>query len=238
MKTIHYYTYTAILVISFLTLSVDALAQKAKFGMTMGCNFGKWVKESDAFAYDLAQGMNSTQGFSGFTCNTDKRFGFDIGIIAIIPKSKLLWIQPELIYNQKGTKFNLDGYMNYQGTLYKVNEVMTVRSDYVDLNLLAKCYLRDKLLKPYVCVGPGVGILSSSTMRIKATVLDETDFESQAFDELKVIDAQMNAAFGLEYLESIGFELRYQYGFLPILDSDNDYKIMNNGILLNINVIF
>lgn len=231
--------FLAILFTVLLTISVlTSEAQKFKAGMTCGVNVSAWTKDGDKFGKDLADEMNRNEGFSGFSSENGKRTAFDVGLFALIKKNNNLYFQPELIYVQKGAKFNLDGTFTYEWNDYDVNEIMTIQCDYLDINLLGKYYLGKKLVKFYLMGGPGAGLLVKSKMKVKATIDGESDTKTQDFDQFKSTDAHLNFAAGLEYLESISMECRLQQGFIPILDSTEEYKLTNFGIMININVIF
>lgn len=225
------------LIIIAILFSQILLAQKYKFGLTFGMNSAKWSGESELFSSDLAAEINNQEGFSGFSSMDKNRLGFDMGFFVLVPRSPKFCIQPELLYIQKGSKFDLNGTYTYYYDPYQVKEFVTMKSDYVELNLLARYYLSSKLLKIYVAGGPGAALLLKSRMSVKVELEGETDTQNQEIQGFKSTDAQINLAAGLEYLESISLEVRFQKGFVSVFENE-PYKIMNQGLQFNINVIF
>lgn len=232
-------------VIAFLLLfPVLTFSQKARFGMTMGLNFATWQGDDDKFATDLGQGMSTYNGFSNFNFNDKSRLGYNFGFFVMLPVDKLLYIQPEITYIQKGTKISGSGIFTdnsgWSSNTYSVKEWLTMQSDYIDINLLAKYYLSQNGVRPFILGGPGIAVLARSKMKVKAEIDGESDVDTQDYDYFKSTDLNLNVAAGLEFNESLNIELRYQRGFTGIFETaaDNPYAVYNSGIIFNLNVIF
>ncbi|PKP01088.1 MAG: hypothetical protein CVU14_05965 [Bacteroidetes bacterium HGW-Bacteroidetes-9] len=232
-------------VVAFLLLfPVLTFSQKTRIGMTMGLNFASWQGDDDKFATDLGQGMSSYNGFNDFSFTDKSRIGYNFGFFVMIPLDKSFFLQTEINYIQKGTKISGSGkFTDNSGWLsntYSVKEWLTMQSDYIDINLLAKYYLSQNGVRAFILGGPGIALLARSKMKVKAEVDGESDVDTQDYDYYKSTDLNLNVAAGLEFNESLHVELRYQNGLTGIFkhEADNSYSIRNGGIIINLCVIF
>ena len=235
-----------IVIVLAIALMLPALtfSQKTRFGMTMGMNFATWQGDDDQFATDLGQGMSTVEGFNDFNFTDKSRLGYNFGFFALIPVGKSLYLQPEITYIQKGTKISGNGEITvnsgWSNNTYTVKEWLTMQSDYIDINLLARYYLNQNGVRAYISGGPGIAVLARSKMKVKAEVDGESDVDTQDYDFFKSTDLNLNVAAGLEFSESLNIEVRYQRGLTGIFEneSDNAYSVRNSGVIINLSVIF
>lgn len=212
------------------------ISQDVKTGLSIGISSGRWLGDSDQFAKDLSNEMNKEDGFSGFLFNNKSRIGFSLGILVDCQVKKAFSIQPEIYFIQKGAKFSGSGNITvddgWDSYTFAVEEDIIIQTDYIDLLVLAKYYLSKSSVKPYLLAGPGIGYLISSKMKVKVTIEDESDSQSEKYEGFKKIDANFSFGAGLDFVETIRLDIRYQFGLIPVLkDEHSDGYNLRNGVL-------
>lgn len=227
------------LIILLFVLPLAISAQLVKPGLIAGGNLGKWNGNDVLFAEELAYGMNQALGSSDFSFTNKSRFGFLMGMVVDFQLTKFLSLQPEVSYSQKGTKFSGTGTVNYGGELFTVDEDLIVQLDYIDLVLLAKCFLTKSNVRPYILAGPGMGYLVSSRMKAIVTINGDTETDSEKADGFRKIDTHLNFGCGFDFSRSLSIEFRY-YHFLNSLleESNNNYDLFNSVKQINLIAYF
>jgi hypothetical protein len=220
-----------ILIVLVALVPILSIGQGLKYGMSLGVSLNKWHGDADKFAADLAYEMNHISSASGFSFSNKSRAGISIGIFADVPIQKSFSIQPELCYVQKGTKFKGQGQM----LGYTVEETLIMQTDYLDLAVLAKLKLGQGQYKPYLIAGPGVGYLVRSKMKVKVSVAGESESDSEKMEDFKKMDAKICVGGGFRVLDTVGLEVRYQFGLVPVLEDESSdaYSLKNGGFVLN-----
>lgn len=233
-----------IVVVSFLLIPFMLLCQDKKSGMSFGVNLGKWRGDADQFAKDLTNEINQEPGFSGFSFTNKPRVGFSMGFFIDYPIVNSFSIQPELNFIFKGTKLSSDGLVTiqdgYEQFTFEVTEDVIMQTNYLDLLVLAKYNLSKGKVKPYILAGPGVSYLVTSKMKIKVTVEDESETDSEKYEGFKNMDASINVGFGLELSKSLRIDARYQFGLVSIFQDQysDGYNILNGGLAFNLVIAF
>lgn len=146
--------------------------------------------------------------------NWKTKIGLAAGGFVSFQINRLLAIQPEFLYSQKGStwKGNPD-------VTYKINLT------FVDIPLLVKFFIpvsAQSALRPNVFVGPYAGIKMSAKLIVEtAEGSDETDFE-----DLKKTDLGLVVGGGIDFAVGKGkilLDVRYSFGFSSISNIE-DYK--------------
>lgn len=148
--------------------------------------------------------------------DTDAKFGLDIAVVAEIPVSEAVSVQPELHFLQKGYTLDFGG-DDFKRTL-----------NYIEIPVLAKYNFGSaESVGGFVVVGPSVGF----GVGVRAKLGDET--ESGSFDEANLNAVDFGAAFGggVNIPVSNGnvvIDVRYLLGLTDIFDGESE--VMNRGV--------
>ncbi|MDQ6613047.1 MAG: PorT family protein [Gemmatimonadota bacterium] len=195
---------SAIVAVALISASSSAL-QAQRFGITAGATFSS-VKTSD----DL---------------NLSNRTGSTFGITLQIPAGQTFTLQPELLFINKGAKFNSDaGNGNF-------------KLDYVEIPLLLRYDFSRGVIGPHIYAGPSagfsVGCTVSGTLTSGATTT--RDCSSNNFKP-KSLDYGITAGAGVDFnLGGIAATGGVRYGIgLADIRSDNSATFRNrvhNGVL-------
>ncbi|MCD4772302.1 MAG: PorT family protein [Bacteroidales bacterium] len=233
-----------IIILLVVLIPFFVISQEIHYGLSVGFNMAKYLGDADKFANDLSNELNQIEDFSDFSFENKSRTGFGIGFFIDYQINKSLSIQPEIQYIQKGTNFSGDGIISvddgYNNYTFRVQEDMIMQIDYVDLNVLAKYLFGTENIKPYLIAGPGISYLVSSRMKVKVKIEDESDSESEKYDGFKNLDVNFNLGVGLDFAETLRADIRYQFGFIPVLkdEYDDGFKMQNGGFAINLVAIF
>ncbi len=135
--------------------------------------------------------------------NWKTKIGLAAGGFVSFQINRLLAIQPEFFYSQKGSTWKGDLFT------YKVNLT------FVDIPLLVKFFIpvsAQSALRPNVFVGPYAGIKMSAKMTVEtAEGSDETDMQ-----DLKKTDLGLVVGGGIDFAVGKGkilLDVRYSFGF-------------------------
>lgn len=133
-----------------------------------------------------------------------------------------MWaIQPELLYSQKGYKYEFD----FLGTTV----ASSIATTYLDIPILVRLNIpTEGTMKPNIVLGPSVGILMSA--KAKASVAGITVATTDVKKDSASTDIGMVVGAGIES-GTMSYDLRYQMG-LSALDKDGKAKAYNSVISL------
>lgn len=202
---------SSILTICILLIFAMGLqAQERHFGIKGG-----------AAAYQL------TSDFGGASSTSDPKTAFEAGIFGEFPINRILSIQPEVVFVQKGGEESSETLGNSSITL-----------NYVDVPLLLKINAPlDGNFKPYIFGGPYAGYLVDASSESGGQDQDLTEFLEELHYGLKV-------GLGVR-LGNIVFDARYDMGIANIYsedisfaDQDVDLELTTEGVVLSIGILF
>jgi hypothetical protein len=180
-----------LIVLLVVTMTGTALyAQGVSGGLKVGVNLANQKFESD-----------------GFSITPDSRTSFHVGgfLTAMITES--FGVQPEVLYNSVGSKFDISGSDVVQKFNYLSVPILLRYNPVPVFNLHA---------------GPQFGILLSATQ--------EFDGDSEDIEDVKTLDLGLGFGAGLDLPMGLTASLRYTLGLSNIADTDDDDATMKNNV--------
>jgi hypothetical protein len=187
----------AVLVVGAGAATARAEEPSVAFGIRGGLNLATF--HGDDVSFDGVEPKNRT-GFCG-------------GAFVAIPLGQSFLIQPEVLYSQKGAKYEEAG------------ETFALKFDYVEVPLLFKARLGSGGAKPSLFAGPAVAF------KIRSRLEADGEEEEEA-EELKSTDFGIVAGVGLDLAAGSGsfvIDARYTWG-LTRLDDSSDEADVKSGV--------
>lgn len=192
-----------ILVVALLVvfaLSMSAFAQE-KTKMPMGAGVTAGLSLGNATGSDAAALSGETKKM---------RLGFAFGAFYSFEPVKGFTIQPELMYVQKGVKYEEDA-----------GGKLTIKTDYLEIPVLAKWTpdMKESKIQPTIFVGPFVGIIMSAKAKAEGFAGDSLNGEVDIKDQLKSTDFGVAFGAGLGMKTTKGelfFDARYDLGLSKV----------------------
>jgi hypothetical protein len=190
---------TAIFTTVVITTIPTASAQGPVVGVKVGLNY------SDLYGDDVGS-SESLQRFC-------------VGTFVGFPISDMVTIQPELLYTQKGTKWDL-----YDPVVAAVEKAW-VKLTYVEIPILTKIVIRPRgNVKPHICSGPylGVNIAARGTMLQDGEVV-----EREIIGDVNDIDLGVVSGIGIDVdlgKGAIVIDTRYVLGLSGIDEDGQDVR--------------
>jgi Outer membrane protein beta-barrel domain len=162
----------------------------------------------------------------GITKST--RLALMIGGVAELGVGGPIYIVLEPSYSQKGTKLEAQG------------QKLTLEGSYLTIPLLLKAKFGPAPVKPYVFVGPNIGLLLSAKQVFEAQgQTQETDVKDNLSSTDFTIDLGGGVEFKIAKLVGITADARYSLGLSNInKDPNDDTKIKTTGIQILLGVLF
>lgn len=213
----------------------NGTAQSASFGSSFGMNFAKWRGDVDLFANNLNFAMEEI-GIYGMNFEPITRKGIQFGLYYDGPLKNKIRLRVELNYSQKGTKFKHDGvvtiYDGWDEYVFNVEQKIVEQMNYLELPILLRYnFLKNNSgITPYILLGPTVGWLMTSKIKIVTDVDGDSDTETEKESGYKKFDVGIYAGAGIAFTENLLLEFRYNYNFISLLDTDisDPYIFYNN----------
>jgi len=207
----------SILALVFLTIICSAQSLiPIKYGIKAGLNFSSLNISS-------IEGVQPTDNSSLITIAA--------GFIVHIPLSDEWFINPEVLYSQKGASFNYafthDHELN-QRDEYKTNNQLTL--SYVELNPTISYKATDKLALNF---GPSVSFLIGEkyvyTQDPARNITNTTNILTDGLVETASLDVGLNLGISYFFTEHFFVDSRVYTGFIEVASATQPYeKIINN----------
>jgi len=207
----------SILALVFLTIICSAQSLiPIKYGIKAGLNFSSLNISS-------IEGVQPTDNSSLITIAA--------GFIVHIPLSDEWFINPEVLYSQKGASFNYafthDHELN-QRDEYKTNNQLTL--SYVELNPTISYKATDKLALNF---GPSVSFLIGEkyvyTQDPARNITNTTNILTDGLVETESLDVGLNLGVSYFFTEHFFVDSRVYTGFIEVASATQPYeKIINN----------
>ena len=207
----------SILALAFFTIATNAQSLiPIKYGIKVGLNFSNLNITStiDGVQHGVQPTDNSSQT------------GISAGFIVHIPLSDEWFINPEVLYSQKGASFNYAFTHDYeinQRDEYKTNNQVTL--SYVELNPTISYKATDKLALNF---GPSVSFLIGVDTTIQALPL--TNILTDGLVETASLDVGLNLGISYFFTEHFFVDSRVYTGFIEVASATQPYEeIINNN---------
>lgn len=176
---------------------------------------------SSAQGLGVKAGLNMAQ-FSGKDLgNVDFIWGFAFGGFVFWDIGEHFRIQPELLFNIKGSQ--------KEDPIIEKMDKMSTKLTYLDVPVLIKYKIRTKgKLKLNIFFGPTLG------WNIKANMMLESggDISEEDIDNIKNIDFGLIVGFGSIFINKITVDLRYYQGLISINAADKTRNEKNRVLSL------
>ncbi len=217
----------SVLAISFLILPYEKAQAQARIGIKGGINFANMKYEPQ----DQTEGVPDANSFTSY----------HVGLIADLPIAMGLSLQPGIMLNSKGSKFE------YNSDVVDFTKIVNPIYIDVPVNVLFKPQLGDHT-KFYVGLGPYIGFGVGGKVSYDAeTPLGDAykdhdiEFGSDNGDDLKAVDVGGNVLAGFEF--GNGLILGAQYGLsftnnAPEGDNDDPKILRNKELSVSIGYLF
>lgn len=201
---------TIFIAVCFLIVVTNSYAQDRHFGIKGG-----------AAAYQM------TSEFGGVTSSSDPKVGFEAGIFGDFPINRILSIQPEVVFVQKGGEESSGSFGASSVTL-----------NYVDVPLLLKINAPlEGNIKPYMFGGPYAGYLVEATSSAEGNSQDLTEFLEELHYGLKV-------GLGVQ-IGSFVLDARYDMGLANLYaddvnfgGGDGEVELTTEGVVVSLGITF
>ena len=225
--------------ITFLTLNLSAQSLlPIKFGIKAGTNI------SNIKSTPITEGTENI--------NSTELAGITGGFYMKIPLNDKWYINPEIVYTQKGANFNYtythDYGINQREIRTSSNELKLA---YVELNPSFSYKNSDKIAFNF---GPSISYLLSPDYTIISDIGDEltSDILPEGKYEEEILDLGINIGISYYLTEKLIFEAKSNTGLMSVgevskivytgLDPDKlnqrIYDIKNNGFIFSVAIIF
>ena len=212
----------SILALAFFTIATNAQSLiPIKYGIKVGLNFSNLNITStiDGVQHGVQPTDNSSQT------------GISAGFIVHIPLSDEWFINPEVLYSQKGASFNYAFTHDYeinQRDEYKTNNQVTL--SYVELNPTISYKATDKLALNF---GPSVSFLIGEDITPQDLERDNANTAHILTDglvETASLDVGLNLGISYFFTEHFFVDSRVYTGFLEVASATQPYEeIINNN---------
>ncbi len=229
----------SILALAFFTIATNAQSLiPIKYGIKVGLNFSNLNITStiDGVQHGVQPTDNSSQS------------GISAGFIVHIPLSDQWFINPEVLYSQKGASFNYAFTHDYeinQRDEYKMNNQVTL--SYVELNPTISYKATDKLALNF---GPSVSFLIGVDTTLQALPLMQNNILTDGLVETASLDVGLNLGISYFFTEHFFVDSRVYTGFIEVASAIQPYEVItsiipkpaytlkNRAIVLSISYLF
>ena len=209
----------SILTLAFLTIATSAQSLiPVKYGIKVGLNFSN---------------LNITPAIDGVKpTDNSSQMGIAAGFIVHIPLSDEWFINPEVLYSQKGASFNYAFTHDYeinQRDEYKTTNPLTL--SYVELNPTISYKANDKLALNF---GPSVSFLIGEdydyTQDPVRDITNTAHILTDGLVETASLDVGLNLGISYFFTEHFFVDSRVYTGFIEVASATQPYEeIINNN---------
>ena len=204
----------SILALVFFTIATSAQSLiPIKYGIKAGLNFSN---------------LNITSAIDGVQpTDNSLQIGISAGFIVHIPLSDKWFINPEVLYSQKGASFNYAFTHDYelnQRDEYKTTNQLTL--SYVELNPTISYKATDKIALNF---GPSVAFLIGEkydyTQNPARNITNTNNVLTDGLVESASLDVGLNLGVSYFFTEHLFVETRVYTGFLEVATATQPYEI-------------
>lgn len=174
--------------------------------------------------FGIKAGMNVSSLSDGADLSDSKsKIGFNAGVFANIPLASSFSLQPEVIYNDLGSKVTREG--NVLGNTYKAEYSRNL--GYIAVPVMFQYNATPEF---YLEAGPEFGFLVSAKDKLKSTVNNSsnTQFASLNKDDFQTFNFGIGIGAGYYFIPNLGITARYTAGVTDIYKNNNGDSVKNN----------
>ncbi|MBC5772923.1 PorT family protein [Pontibacter sp. KCTC 32443] len=187
-------------------LGFTSMAQSISVGPRVGATFAKISiagDDSDEFNEEIKSNA-----------------GVQIGAVANVMINDMFSIQPELLLVQKGFKVGEDG------------DFMKVKTNYLELPVLAKVNFGTEELHGFVTAGPTAGYLMNGKMKMEFDgEEEEEDLEFEDEDNRLELGASFGVGLGYKVgAGTLNLDVRYGLGISSLYETEGDEEKTRNRV--------
>lgn len=196
------------------------------FGVKAGFN-ASTLTRSDGYDYD----------------NNDKmKAGFNAGVFVNIPVASKFSVQPELIFNQLGSRTEYNYRMSSGNYTMRQNYDYTTTLNYLALPVMVQYNILPQL---YVEAGPEFGFLLGGRSKGDLTTIETTGNSASisrtekysgkiAMDLFHKFNVGIGVGAGYYFTPKFGVTARFTAGLTDIYKYNNDDKVRNNAFQVGV----
>jgi hypothetical protein len=210
---------------------------------------------SQIFGIGVKGGLNFANLRGDFILDLDDEFqldtdlknstGFIIGASFRTSLLPFISLQPEILYTEKGAKFEESMMIPVNGSTANAAVEATIDLKYLEVPLLVRAGLPVPGFSPFVYLGPAIAFNLSADFTMEANVMGFSMKETEDIkDEIKNIDYGLVVGGGLEFglpLFKLHVEARYTMGLTNVLDNgdmNGDIDLKNGVFSLMVGATF
>lgn len=187
-------------------IAMSSLTFAQSIGIKGGMNLST-LSDSDNLLGDNTNGVDSKS-----------KVGFYGGLFANFPVAANFSIQPEVLYNNVGTKITGDDEVGNEGSI-------RLNLDYISVPVMFQYNATPSF---YLEAGPQFGFLINSNL--KAEVNGDTQTEDIDTDNFNTFDVGVGLGAGYWITPKFGINARYVAGISDVAkDNNTDYNFRNNN---------
>lgn len=182
------------------------------------------TSSSNPITFGVKGGMNVSSLSNGADLSDSKsKIGFNAGVFANIPVASSFSIQPEVIYNDLGSKVTRE--YTVLGNKFK-NESST-NLGYIAVPVM---FQYNALPNLYLEAGPEFGFLVSAKDKFKSSTNGNTNTQisSRNKDDFKTFNFGIGIGAGYYFTQNLGVTVRYTAGVTDIYKTNSGDAVRNN----------
>lgn len=176
--------------------------------------------EAQDVAYGVRAGLNVSH-LSNF--DPESKAGFHAGTYVKVPVTEQIWLQPELMFSQKGSSTRLSNspiyYNDLMDSFYRRRKLTL---HYIDLLAPARLDITKGF---HVLAGPGASFLVTSLYKYNNGPDSDDTYD---FVDTRRVDFVLHAGAGYEFKNGLMLGVRGEKGFVSVFDNQSN---VNNFLI-------
>lgn len=183
------------------------------------------TSSSNPVTFGVKGGMNVSSLSKGADLSDSKsKIGFNAGVFANIPLASSFSIQPEVIYNDLGSKSTRN--YTFLGNDYK--DQYSTNLGYISVPVM---FQYNALPNLYIEAGPEFGFLVSANDKFKSSTNGNSNVSatnSLNKDDFQTFNFGIGLGAGYYFTDNLGITARYTAGVTDIFKNNNGDAVRNN----------
>ncbi|WP_326983906.1 porin family protein [Chryseobacterium sp. MYb264] len=181
---------------------------------------------SSPVTFGIKGGMNVSSLSKGADLDDSKsKIGFNAGVFANIPVATNFSIQPEVIYNDLGSK------VTYKNNLPVVGEYKTEYSRNLGYVAVPVMFQYNVIPNLYLEAGPEFGFLVSANDKLKSSTNGNSNGSTTTSlnkDDFQTFNFGIGIGAGYYFTDNLGLTARYTAGVTDIFKNNSGDAVRNN----------